>query len=202
MSEYERRLLARAEELAEVDEFAEQVTAVLGGARAARLDPDALGGLTGAALALGASSLHVYGVKSGPSLADERQFAEALTEAEDEICERQRAARQLLDETEDALDAAYLALAAALAMPARTSDEAAAKAAAIAAANERIALCQHAVAILAELLRRLGHALARLRSVPEDLGETYESVYQLLRSGGQMPHDGDWFSGNTVYQAS
>lgn len=37
-----------------------------------------------------------------------------------------------------------------------------------------------------ELTRRLRYALARIRDVPSDLGETYESVYNLIRRGG--PH--------------
>src|SRR5260370_37740661 len=53
-------LAARAAMMADLDDLAEEATRVLGGARAARLDPDALTSLAGAAMALGAESLAVY----------------------------------------------------------------------------------------------------------------------------------------------
>jgi hypothetical protein len=53
--------------------------------------------------------------------------------------------------------------------------------AAIRDAQARIALCEDTLETFDEL-RRLRYALA----VPSDLGETYESVYNLIRRGG--PH--------------
>jgi hypothetical protein len=49
--------------------------------------------------------------------------------------------------------------------------------------------------ILDELIARLRHALDRIRAVPSDLGDTYESVYNLIRCGGVMPHHGRWIEG-------
>lgn len=46
-------------------------------------------------------------------------------------------------------------------------------------------------------MKQLRYALARIRAVPADLGETYESVYHLLRRGGRMPHEGRWITGQT-----
>jgi hypothetical protein len=58
--------------------------------------------------------------------------------------------------------------------------------AAIRDAQARIALCEDTLETFDELTRRPRYALARIRAVPSDLGETYESVYNLIRRGG--PH--------------
>ena len=58
------------------------------------------------------------------------------------------------------------------------------KAAAIAAAEARVRLCEDAIEILVPLEARLRHALARIRAVPSDLGETYKSVYSLTAGAG------------------
>lgn len=212
-AEHERQLLARARELADVGEPAEAITGILGGGRRAGLDPAALGGLVGAAAALGVDGLTVYAAGRGPGAryANEGEFAGELADAEDDIAERLKAARKLHDQTVttfdaalDDLDAGRQALAAALSMPTKDKCDGChgAKAAAIlaaetaiAAADQRIAICQSALEILAELTARLRHALARIRAVPSDLGETYESVYTLIRRGGVMPHQGRWVTG-------
>jgi hypothetical protein len=214
-ADYERRLLAHARDLDDTSDLAETVTGILGGGRAARLDPDALGGLTGATLALGEDPRTAYsaGGHGGPaaSFRDDREFLGAIAEAEDDITEWLRAADRLGRETASALSAARadlaaarLQLAAAHAMPVKVPCRGchSARAAAIAAAEARIQECQEragccesARAILGPLLARLRHALPRIRAVPPDLGETYESVYRLLRRGGAMPHDGDFLAG-------
>ncbi len=221
-AECERRLLARAEELDETSEIAETVTGVLGGARAARLDPDALGGLTGAALALGEDSRAVYTAgsrgRAAARFADDREFVGAVADAEDDIAGRLQAAGSLSTETAAALRtaragvaAASRQLAAARAMPVADPCRGchAARAAAITAAEarvrdcrERAGLCEAALDVLGPLAARLRHALARIRAVPADLGETYESVYRLLRRGGAMPFDGDWLTGQPRPAAS
>ncbi len=38
-------------------------------------------------------------------------------------------------------------------------------------------------------------------AVPSDLGETYESVYNLIRRGGVMPHQGCWITGEGIATA-
>jgi multidrug efflux pump subunit AcrA (membrane-fusion protein) len=209
-AEHERQILARARELDGTGDLAEEVTSILGGARAARLDPDALSGLTGAALALGEDGMRAYRAE-GARFRDDREFLEAVAEAEDEISGHAAAVRQLGREAAAALrqaladlDAARRRLAGARAMPAREPCNGChdVKAAAIAAAEaevaecqERAALCEAAGEILAPLAARLRHALRRIGAVPEDLGETYESVYRLIRRGGVMPRDGDFLAG-------
>jgi hypothetical protein len=199
ISDSERRLVARAEELDDTSELAETVTAILGGGRAAGLDPDALSGLTGAALALGADSLTVYaaGTRRGRAdrFGDEGAFITAVSDAEDDIDEQLRAVAHLRTEVSAAVAAAEAALAAAYAMPSRTPDEAAARQAAITAATERVGNCEYVLDVLDVLTARLCRALARIRAVPEDVGEVYESVYRLLRRGGLMPHEGGWLTG-------
>jgi hypothetical protein len=69
------------------------------------------------------------------------------------------------------------------------------KAAAISDAEARVRLCQDAIEVLEPLGGQLQHALRRIRAVPSDLGETYESVYNLIRRGGRMPHEGRWIQG-------
>jgi hypothetical protein len=200
MSDLEPRLLARAEALDDdMPEVAGTVTVILAAARAARLDPDALGGLVGAALALGADQIAVYtaGSNGEPSFADETLFAAAVSDAEDDAEDLRRAALRLRSQVRAARGTARLALAAAYLMPTRTAEQRAARAAAIAAAKQRIAFCNEALNILAAMINRLDYALRRLRGVPAELGETYESVYTLIRSGGQMPYDGDFITGGT-----
>ena len=194
-TDHERQLLARARGLADLGELAEGVTAILGGARRAGLDPDALGGLIGAAAALGAPGITVYAAGKGPGTrhADEREFLGALADAEDDIAERLKAAGRLHDQAVTALDA----LEAARAMRAGEPCDGChgRKAAAIAEAEARVRLCEDAIEILVPLEARLRHALARIRAVPGDLGETYESVYSLIRRGGVMPYEGRWIEG-------
>jgi hypothetical protein len=199
MADYERQLLARARELADLGELTETVTGILGGGRRAGLDPDALAGLVGAATALGVDGVAVYaaGRGAGTRYASEGEFLTALADAEDDIAERLKAVGQLHDRAVTALDSALAALDAALAM--RTGEPCdgchGRKAAAIAEAEVRVRLCEDAIEVLEPLGGQLRHALARIRAVPSDLGETYESVYNLIRRGGAMPHQGRWITG-------
>lgn len=212
-SDGELQILMWAQELADLEEMAATVTGILGGARNAGLDPDALGGLAGAALALGADGDAVYAAGKGTCgrYASEREFLADVSDAEDELAARLKAAGNLWNQTQAAIgDAAAdlrrarRELAAAYAMPVgepcdgchgRKAAAIEAAREAIADANERISVCQSALEVLAELITRLRHALARIRAVPSDLGETYESVYNLIRRGGTMPHQGRWITG-------
>src|SRR5690348_15210797 len=80
-AEYERALLTRAHTLTDTGDLAEEVTSILGGARAARVDPDALPALAAAALALGTDSLAVYRAEVH-RFADDTEFAAAVEEAQ------------------------------------------------------------------------------------------------------------------------
>ena len=212
-AEYERQLLARARRLLDLSDLKDDTLSCLGAARHAGLDPDALTGLVGCAAALGATSTGTYSAGDGWTgrHPDERAFLNHVASIEDEIDERLGDAARLARETETALEAARedlrttrVHLAAARALPASHPR----RAAMIAAAEARIAECRIRVGICEEigealdsLTARLRHALARLRAVPSDLGETYESVYRLIRRGGHLPHEGRFITGETPVSA-
>ena len=206
----ERALLARAHALADVEDLAEELTSILGGGRAARLDPDALTSLTAAALAAGAGSVAVYRAK-GERFADDRELLDATGEAEAELTGRAAAERQLRADAEEALTGARGELAeghddldAARAMPvskpcdgchaerAAAIDDAQAR---IREAQERIGYSEAALDVVYRLARRLAAALAAVRRVPDDLSGTYEPVYEHLHARRVMPRDGDWLTG-------
>lgn len=120
-------------------------------------------------------------------------------------------ARQDLEDARGELASARRQLAAALAMTTREPCEGChrGRAAAITAAQEavrnaevlvreaevRTGLCEEAIRTSDALVRKLRYALARIRAVPADLGETYESVYALIRRGGYLPREGRWVTG-------
>jgi hypothetical protein len=74
-----------------------------------------------------------------------------------------------------------------------------AKEVAIMAALSRIRLCESAPEILDPGAERLGVALDWLRQVPEDLGEVYELVYDVIRKGGKLPAYGRWIEGKGTH---
>jgi hypothetical protein len=163
--------------------------------------------------------------QDGSGYGSDAEFLEALSDAEDQVRERLHEVRALQEHVALALDraqqdlgqarrdlaAASAALAAAYAMPTRKpcdgchSARAAAIAAAeaaiaeaearIAAAERRISICEAAADILGPLAERLARALAQLRTVPQDLGEAYELIYEFVRSGGKLPRYGRWIEG-------
>ena len=163
--------------------------------------------------------------QAGSGYGSDGEFLEALSDAEDQVRKRLREVKALLEQVSLALDraeqdlgqarrdleAARAALAAAYAMPTRKPCDGchSARAAAIAAAEaaiadaearitdaeRRIGICEAAADLLDPLAERLTRALARLRTVPQDLGEVYELIYQFVRSGGKLPRYGRWIEG-------
>jgi len=218
-AEYERQLLTRARRLLDLSDMRDDVLGCLGAARHAGLDPEAITGLIGCAHALGADSTATYSAGDGWAgrHRDERAFLGHICSIEDDLEDWLAVASQLDRETATALDAAradleaaYGQLDAALTMPAGEPCDGChgRKDAAIAAAKRLISDCETRAGICEEigqalqaLTHRLRHALARLRAVPADLGETYESVYNLIRRGGRMPHEGCWITGETSVPA-
>ena len=163
--------------------------------------------------------------QDGSGYGSDAEFLEALSDAEDQVRERLREVKALREQVSLALDraqqdleqarrdltAARAALAAAYAMStkepcdgchsARAAAIAAAEAAIaeaearIADAERRIGICEAAADILGPLAERLARALAQLRTVPQDLGEVYELIYEFVRSGGKLPRYGRWIEG-------
>ncbi len=232
-TEYEERLLARARHLTYLADLKHDTLSCLGAARHAGLDPGAVTGLVGCAVALGATSIETYtagDVWTGRH-ADERAFLGHVASIEDDIGERLAGAARLGREVSAALGAARAdrddasrqraaarrQLAAARAMPVtrpcegchrRRAAAIEAAEAAIEEADAHLAECETRVEICEEigramdtLAQRLRIALARIRAVPGDLGETYEAVYRLIRRGGRLPHEGRWITGETASTA-
>src|SRR2546429_584385 len=65
----------------------------------------------------------------------------------------------------------------------------------IADAERRSGIREAAADILDSLADRLARALAQLRTVPQDLGEVYELIYEFVRSGGKLPRYARWIEG-------
>jgi hypothetical protein len=161
----------------------------------------------------------------GTGYGSDGEFLEALSDAEDQVREHVREVKALREQVSVALDraeqdlgqarrdleVARAALAAACAMSTRQPCDGChnARAAAIAAAEaavadaeariadaeRRIAICEAAADILDPLAVRLARALAQLQTVPQDLGEVYELIYEFVRSGGKLPRYGRWIEG-------
>ena len=163
--------------------------------------------------------------QDGSGYGSDGEFLEALSDAEDQVRERLREVQELQEQVAAALDkaqgdlgqgrrdlaAARAAVAAAYAMSTRepcngchgaraaaiaTAEAAAADAEArIKDAERRIAICEAAADILDPLAERMARALAQLRTVPQDLGEVYELIYEFVRGGGKLPRYGRWIEG-------
>jgi hypothetical protein len=167
--------------------------------------------------------------RDGSGYGSDGEFLEALSDAEDQVRQHLREVKELREQVSLALDraqrdlgqgrrdlaAARAALAAAYAMGTRQpcdgchSARAAAIAAAeaaiaeaearIAAAGRRIGICEAAADVLDSLAERLTRALARLRTVPQDLGEVYELIYEFVRAGGKLPRYARWIEGDGAH---
>jgi hypothetical protein len=203
MTGYEESLLTRAEVLEDTGDLVQAITAVLAGAQGAGVDPAAVTSLAAAARTLDpgagagydAGSRHDRRPRTG--YRSDGEFLEATAQAESDVAERLRGAGELQELVAAALAAAQDALAAAYALPVKDECDGchAIRQAAIAAALHRIALCEAAADILGPLALRLQAALARLRQVPQDLGEAYELIYEFIRKGGKLPAYARWIEG-------
>lgn len=157
---------------------------------AARILPGAVAGIIGGAMALGAASDELYQV-ADPLPSDQDMLA-AAGDLAGSAFELLRAAAALEAEAQAALSAAACALREATRREARGQAPQARDDAAAAAL--RIADCECALGILADLIPRLQFALRRLEQVPDDLATAYEVPYQHIRSGRTLPHDGDFLA--------
>ena len=203
MTGNEESLLARAEVLEDTGDLVQTITAVLAGARDAGVDRAAVISLAAAARALdpGADISYNPGGKhdrqAGSGYRSDSEFLEAAAEAESGVAERLREAGKLQDQAAAAMDSAQAALQAASAMPVKEKCDGChdIRETAIQDALRRIGLGEAVAEILGPLAQRLGQALARLRQVPEDLGEVYELVYEFIRNGGKLPAFARWIEG-------
>ena len=166
--------------------------------------------------------------RDGSGYGSDGEFLEALSDAEDPVRERLREVKELREQVVLALDraqqhleqarrdlaAARAALAGAGAMStgqpcdgchgARAAAIAAAEAAVadaearIADTERRISICEAAADLLDPLAERVARALGQLQTVPQDLGEVYELIYEFVRSGGKLPRYGRWIEGSNA----
>jgi hypothetical protein len=215
----ERDILARAEDLADTADLAETCAAVIGSARAARVDQGALGGLVTAARLLGADVSAVLSAARGRHAGFGRDtgLLEAADDLAGDIEDRAAVAARLRIQASSALAraradeaAACGRLAAARLMPVSRPCRGchAAREAAIDAARadrddarERARNAAAAAAVLAAL--KLDQALAAVRRVPEDLRETYAAAYDLVTADpNAMPKDGDFITGTAAAMAA
>ncbi len=187
-ADYERQLLARARELADLSDLRDDTLTCLGAARHVGLDPGALGGLVGCAAALGATAIATYTAGDGWSGAhpDERYFLAHLGSIDDDLAERIGAltrlgreattaaenARQDLDDALSQLQSARRQLAAARALPTSHPCQGchATKAAAITtaetavrAAEDSVRDCETRIEICADITAAADALVRRLR---------------------------------------
>jgi hypothetical protein len=212
-----RARLERARELDDTDDLEEEVTDVLGSARAARLDPGATRSLAWCALVLGAESLDVYRA-TGDAFPADSDMAEATDDAEAAIADRAAVVADELDGAEseladgrEAMADAREDLADAKAMPTHRPcdgchgerrDAIAGGREAIAEARDWIDAAEAAIDVLTEVGRRLRRALKLIRRVLPEVGETYEQVYEHVDAGRVLPKDGDWITGDDPTRAA
>jgi ABC-type transporter Mla subunit MlaD len=94
--------------------------------------------------------------------------------------------------TRQPCDGCHGAKAAAIAVAEPAVAEAEAR---IADAERRTGTCEAAADVLDSVAERLARALTHLRTVPQDLGEVYELIYEFVRSGGKLPRYARWIEG-------
>lgn len=169
----------------------------------ARVDPRATFGLAGAARALEATPESLLG-GGGRPLPHDRELISRASDLETDAATLLHRARGLFDRASAALDAAYAAARAAAAAQAasKTDGESFAAASCMTEAQRRIGDCEAALEILQDTGMRLLHAHACLARVPDDLAETYETAYDLIRRGGKLPYSGDFLTGTTPGRAA
>lgn len=207
------QLLARAEELADTRELAEQVMIILGRARSSRVDQDALGGLVRAIKLLGGDggrAVRTAARGHGQRFANDRAMFTAIDDAADACAERDQAVRQLAKQVREALrrahddlDEAHEELEAARAMPVDDPCDGCHedRAEAIAGAEEHIREAEHRIEVLEEARDKLdevhaGEAAYQLETVADDYVDLYASVLDLVRADPQaMPESGDFITG-------
>lgn len=173
----------QAEALAqEAAEAGVALAALNAAAWSAGVDPQAVSGITGAALSLAAPVPSLW-VRSR-QVRDDRALREAAADFEAACAQMHQQATDLRGRVSDDYQQACAVAAS------RKSTSAARD-----AARRRMGDCEAAGEILAEVARRLAYAAAALYRVPDDMAETYQVPYAHLRRGGELPHDGEWLTG-------
>ncbi len=237
-AEQARELCVQAEMLAETGDLAELAGEVLAGAEQAGADRGAVTGLIAALRALDPAMAVRYDAggqsdrRVNTGYRSEWEFLEGVSDAEDQLEQRRRAAAALLAEVTGLRDSALLALAAAqsdldaahrqltaaIAWPVNEPctgchgvKQAAIDAAQAAAedadarmrdARQAIAISETAAEVLDDLAAAVKAVLTCVRRVPQDLGEVYELVHTFIRNGGRLPDYARWIEGTARHGAA
>lgn len=173
---------SRAEVLADTSELAADATAMAGSCRAAGLDPRSFHGIIGAAVALGAYPINATGIP----WASDKDLIIAICDLLDLIADKWRAYQRL-----------RYAVANRRAW-ARACYQGAPDDPGAGFYLKVVADCNTALETLESLPGRLRAASARLNAAPEQIGETYAAVYQLIAAGRRMPVNGRWITGEDL----
>ena len=236
MSGEEERLYARAEMLEDLAEPASAVSEVLTGAQGAGVDPRAVISLTAALQTLdpGAGTGYTAGSRKdrqdGSGYGSDGEFLEALSDAEDQVRERQR---EVTGTPGTGFPGPGPGAAGPRAGAAATwrrpgprwppptpwPPGSRATAATVPAPprsqpprppsprprpgsrtrNAGSASARPPPTSSTRSAERLARALAQLRTVPQDLGEVYELIYEFVRSGGKLPRYARWIEGDGAH---
>jgi hypothetical protein len=179
---------------AQADEIAE--SAIETGAAAAGLnaaawasgvDPEGTGSLVGAALVLGATPAAIFA--GSLPLENDRAMLAAAEDLLGTCAGMLHHSRSMRQQAVAGYEAACDQIAAAY----DDEDDEAARSA-IAAAQRTIADCETAIESLDVTIRRLEYAVTCLYRLPGDMEAVYEVPLAHVRSGGLLPHSGDWLS--------
>jgi hypothetical protein len=170
----------------------------------ARTDPAATRGIVGAAWALTSGDAGTALWAAADPCPSDQALTAAAAELEGEVAQLLKVASQMARNCRAALEAACAAAASAQATLNSDAPPGAKVAAqeALSAARAAIGDCEAALEIIDETGTRLAHAGNCLARVPGDLAAVYEDPYQHIRDGGTLPHDGEFLTGGTVWEAA
>lgn len=176
-----------------------QAAQVNASAWCARVDPEATRGLVGAAMALTSNDAGKELWGAATPCPDDAALLTAAAELEGAVAGLLEWARRTVTGCRADFETALEQAQRARALLASDDDATKAEGAALLAeAQAVLADCEAALEILDETGTRLAHALNCLRKVPDDLAGTYETPYQLVHDGGQLPHHGDFLTGTAA----
>jgi hypothetical protein len=162
----------------------------------AGVNPEATAGLIGAASALTSGDCGPQLWAQADPVPNDQELLTAATELEGAVVQLLGYASGLARDCRAALEAAQAAAASAT-KAVDAAENSQARAAAqdrLAAARAVIADCEAALEVIDGCGSRLAHAGNCLRRVPDDLASTYETPYQFVRDGGDLPYDGEFLT--------
>jgi hypothetical protein len=170
----------------------------------AGVNPEATAGLIGAASVLTSGDCGPQLWAQADPVPNDQELLTAAAELEGAVGQMLKYASAMARDCRAALESAQAAAAQAAAASASAATASARTAAegALAAARAVIADCEAALEVIDGCGSRLAHAANCLRRVPDDLASTYETPYQFVRDGGELPYAGDFMTAGISYEAA